>query len=98
VSSNASIEKLAALGRGLGVDPVVLFTVASGAALLHDESRKVVDRAYALNVLDMMRRIALSPDLVGIIQEVAQLSDSDVDLAQQSLKNLRASGSGHHQV
>lgn len=92
---NPSIEKLAALGRGLGVDPVELFTVASGAALRQDESRRVVDRAYALNVLDMMRRIALSPDLVDITQEVAQLSDGDVDLAQQSLKNLREPRGGN---
>jgi len=91
MASNPSIEKLAALGRGLGVDPVELFRVASGGGLPDDQSRRLIDRSFAVRVLDMIRRIALSPDLVDITREVGQLSESDFDLARQSLLMLRES-------
>lgn len=91
VAFNPSIEKLTALGRGLGVDPVELFKAASGGPIGDDESRRTVDRSYAVRVLDMLRRIALSPDLVDIIHEVGQLSESEFDLARQSLVSLRES-------
>lgn len=91
VAANPSIEKLTALARGLGVDPVDLFQVASGADGRRDESRRVVDRSYAVKVLDMMRRIALSPELVAIAHEVGQLSDGDAEAARASIVRLRQS-------
>src|SRR5215471_1614828 len=91
VAANPSIEKLSALARGLGVDPVDLFQVASGTDPDRDESRRVVDRSYAVKVLDMMRRIALSPELVAIAHEVGQLSDSDAEAARASIAGLRRS-------
>src|SRR5215471_13732200 len=76
VAANPSIEKLTALARGLGVDPVELFSVAAGG-IFDDESRRLGDRSYAVRVIDMMRRIALSPDLIAIAQEIGQLSEGD---------------------
>src|SRR5215467_10909698 len=60
VATNPSIEKLVALGRGLGIDPVELFKVASGSRA-DDAERRAIDRSYAVKVLDMTRSIALSP-------------------------------------
>src|SRR5262249_51403005 len=92
VAANPSIEKLMALASGLGVDPVELFRVASSGIVGDDDSRKEVDRSYAVRVLDMMRRIALSPDLVAIAEEVGQLSDKDTEAAHASLVGLKESG------
>jgi transcriptional regulator with XRE-family HTH domain len=94
LASNPSIEKLSALGRGLGVDPVDLFIAASGGSLPDDESRRLIDKSFAVRVLDMIRRIALSPELVDITREVGQLSDCDLDLARESLATLRVSRQG----
>jgi len=93
VAANPSIEKLSALARGLGVDPVELFKVASGGAAGDEESRKVIDRSYAVRVLDMMRTIALSPDLIAIAEEVGQLSGRDAAVAHTSIVALRSSES-----
>jgi len=91
VAANPSIEKLSALARGLGVEPVELFKVASGGAAGDEESRKVIDKSYAVRVLDMMRKIALNPDLIAIAEEVGQLSESDADVAHTSIAALRRS-------
>jgi transcriptional regulator with XRE-family HTH domain len=91
VAANPSIEKLSALAHGLGVDPVELFKVASGGPPGDDQSRKVTDRSYAVRVLDMMRKIALSPDLIAIAEEVGQLSELDTDVAHTSIAALRQS-------
>src|SRR5262245_49088101 len=90
VAANPSIEKLTALARGLGVDPVELFSVAAGG-IADDETRRVGDRSYAVKVLDMMRRIALSPDLVAIAEEIGRLSEKDAEIAHASLISLRES-------
>ena len=92
VAANPSVEKLAALARGLGVDPVELFRAASGGSVGEDESRRVVDRSYAIKMLDMMRRIALSPDLVAIAEEIGRLSEKDAEVAHASLISLRGAG------
>jgi len=91
VAANPSIEKLVSLARGLGVEPVELFKVASGGPLGEDESRKLVDRSYAVKVLDMMRSIALSPDLVAIAEELGKLSEKDIEVAHVRLMGLRES-------
>src|SRR5262249_55924980 len=90
VAAHPSIEKLTALARGLGVDPVELFSVAAGG-IFDDESRRLGDRSYAVRVLDMMRRIALSPDLIAIAQEIGQLSEGDAEIAHASLISLKES-------
>jgi len=90
VATNPSIEKLVALGRGLGVDPVELFKVASGSRA-DDAERRASDRSYAVKILDMTRSIALSPDLISIAEEVSRLSESDAEVALQSLVELRES-------
>jgi len=92
VAANPSVEKLTALARGLGVDPVELFRVASGTAAVDDLSRRAIDRSYAVKVLEMTRTIALNPDLVAIAQEVGRLSETDADIARASLVQLRESG------
>jgi len=90
VAVNPSIQKLTALATGLGVDPVELFSVAAGA-VVDDQSRRLGDRSYAVKVLDMMRRIALSPDLIAIAEEIGQLSEKDAEIARASLVSLRES-------
>ena len=91
VATNPSIEKLVALGRGLGIDPVELFKVASGSRA-DDAVRRAIDRSYAVKVLDMTRSIALSPTLIAIAEEVSRLSERDAEVALQSLAELKESG------
>ena len=91
MARNPSIEKLTALARGLGVDPVELFRVAS-SGVGEDESRKVADRLSAVRVLDMIRSIALSAELVALAEVVGQLTEKDAETAYGLLMTLGDDG------
>jgi transcriptional regulator with XRE-family HTH domain len=71
--TNLTVEKIAALARGLGVDGREIFDIAYG------ESEDLVHGAHsdnppdALMLIDIMQKIALSPQLMEILQEVIEL-------------------------
>jgi transcriptional regulator with XRE-family HTH domain len=87
VASNPSVEKLNALATGLGVDAVELFEVASGLSqkTTADES---VDTSHTLMILEMMQKIAASPEATELVQEVLRLNPHEQKIILRTLSGI----------
>jgi transcriptional regulator with XRE-family HTH domain len=87
-ASNPSVSKLRALARGLGVDAAELFKVAAGMEEPGAATPAAGDIAHSLMMLDMMRKIVTSPDLVQLMSEIVRLSYEDIGVVYRSIKSL----------
>src|ERR1051325_10292143 len=71
--SNLTVEKIGALAHGLGVDGREIFDIAYGESEGLEGKHQSNGPPDALMFLDLMHRVALSPELVEIIQELIEL-------------------------
>ena len=85
---NPSVSKLKALARGLGVDAAELFRVAAGIGESEKPAISAADVSHSLMLLDLMKRIIASPELSGLMAEVATLSQDDIPIAYRSIISL----------
>ncbi len=76
-ASNPSIDKIQALARGLGVEPVDLFKAAVGNAKA-DERPEREDLTQALMVVRMMEKLVLSEVLRNIVRRLVVMSDQEL--------------------
>ena len=71
--TNLTVEKIAALARGLGVDGREIFDIAYGESEDLAQAVRSDSPPDALMLIDVMQKIALSPPLMEILQEVIDL-------------------------
>ena len=71
--TNLTVEKIAALARGLGVDGREIFEIAYGESEGLTNAPQSDGPPDALMLIDVMQKIALSPQLMEILQEVVEL-------------------------
>ena len=71
--TNLTVEKIAALARGLGVDGREIFDIAYGESEDLGHGAHNNNPPDALMLIDVMQKIALSPQLMEILQEVIEL-------------------------
>src|SRR5437870_12481768 len=88
---NLSAEKLAALAKGLGVDPDELVHVAGGAPESSIESQKNKPADLAL-VLEIMQEAVLVPELPEILNEFLCLSSDERETFLKYFKRLNETG------
>jgi transcriptional regulator with XRE-family HTH domain len=71
--TNLTVEKIAALARGLGVDGREIFDIAYGESENLSKDGQSNEPPDALMLIEIMQKIALSPQLMEIAQELIQL-------------------------
>jgi transcriptional regulator with XRE-family HTH domain len=86
-AANPSVSKLKALARGLGVAVEELLMVAYGIDETQDK-RASVDPKHTLTILDLMKKVALNPDIEEILQKVVHLSPEERAVLLNYLKAL----------
>lgn len=75
-AANLSVEKLAALADGLGVDLDDLFHVASGRPGNLEERNKTGGATDPLLILEIVQKVIASPEVTEILHEVVRLSSA----------------------
>jgi len=85
-AKNLSIEKLKALAVGLETDEDELFTVARGQSPRPASKSARSAQPVSLVVLDLKRKIVISPDVSEILQEVIRMPQRDRAILLHSLK------------
>jgi transcriptional regulator with XRE-family HTH domain len=86
--TNLTVEKIGALAHGLGVDGREIFDIAYGDSERLEEKAHTDSPPDALMFLDIMHKIALSPELVEIIQEVIELYPEEYEVVLKYLAVL----------
>lgn len=71
--TNLTVDKIAALARGLGADGREIFDVVYGESEGLKDDAEVDSPPDALMLLDIMHKVALCPELMEILHEVAEL-------------------------
>ena len=82
-TKNLSIEKVNALAKGLGVDSIEIFKVASGSELV--ESKESWPGHILLRV---MEKIIASPDLTAIVKVIADLKPAKIKALRKQLEGV----------
>jgi transcriptional regulator with XRE-family HTH domain len=85
---NLSVDKIAALADGLGVDRDELFHVACGIKEELDERRKDGHAVDPLTILETVQKAVASPDVTEILDRVVRLSPEERGVFLRSLKRL----------
>src|SRR6266852_6206395 len=85
---NLSVDKIAALADGLGVDTDELFHIACGTAEDFDESRKSGHAVDPLMILETVQKVVASPDVTEILERVVRLTTEERRVFLKSLKRL----------
>src|SRR5215210_5573310 len=73
-AANPSVEKMKALAEGLGVGRDELFDVACGKPERQAAGNRDDWRLHSLMLLDLMRKVAASSQLMAIVHAAAELS------------------------
>ena len=87
-AKNLSVEKLKALAVGLEADEGELFGVARGQSTRPADNRATSRQPTSLVVLDLRKKVVISPDVAEILQEVLRMSQRDRAILLQSLKAM----------
>lgn len=90
---NPSIEKIAALARGLDVNPYELFDIACGPLEKSAAARQTVSLPPVVPFLEMMLEVADSPELMKLMEEAIQLRPEERAVLLLSAETLN----GHKQ-
>lgn len=85
---NLSVDKIAALAEGLGVDIDELFHVACGATEVSDDKGKGGHAVDPLMILETVQKAVASPDVTEILHRVVLLSPEERRVFLKSLKRL----------
>ncbi|MEK6320078.1 MAG: helix-turn-helix transcriptional regulator [Acidobacteriota bacterium] len=85
---NLSVDKIAALAEGLGVDLDELFHVACGSEAGLGGRRKGGHAPDPLMILETVQKAVASPDVTEILHQVVRLSPEERRVLLKSLKRL----------
>jgi transcriptional regulator with XRE-family HTH domain len=83
---NLSVDKIAALAEGLGVDTVELFHIACGTTAELDSTNKNVPSIDPLIILETVQKAIASPDVTEILNRVVRMSAEERRTLLRSLK------------
>lgn len=93
-ASNPSVDKLKALAIGLGVDEDEIFRVARGISPGRPAGPKPADPSHTRMILKLMEKVAVSPRLTKILQDVVKLSPQDQEEVQKFIESKQESQPG----
>lgn len=85
---NLSMNKFKALARGLGVNVVELFVIASGEVITTARSQRNAGIADMAAFLELMKKVAEDPDLIEILQMAATLKAEERKAVLDSVRTL----------
>ena len=88
-SKNVTVETVVGLALGLDVDPHEVFSVASGHSIKEATEADSVD---LLVLADAVKKLATSPQLLGLIREWARMSARDQKRMFDSLRLINERG------
>jgi transcriptional regulator with XRE-family HTH domain len=87
-AANPSVDKIKALASGLGVDRHELFDIACGPSDNRADQPQGTDRLQALELLDLMKKAAVSPTLMATMEHAAQLQPRELEAVLLSMQRL----------
>jgi transcriptional regulator with XRE-family HTH domain len=87
-AANPSVDKIKALASGLGVDRYELFDIACGPSDNRADQPQGSDRLQALELLELMKKAAVSPTLLATMEHAAQLQRRELDAVLLSMQRL----------
>jgi hypothetical protein len=87
-SANPSVDKLSALAVGLDVNLYELFDVACGFSDQGPRRSSGSERLRALEVLELMRKVVVSPVLMAMIETGAQLPTKELEIMLAALERI----------
>jgi transcriptional regulator with XRE-family HTH domain len=98
-AANPSVDKIKALASGLGVDRYELFDIACGPSEGKADRAHGNERLQALELLDLMKKVAVSSTLMATMEDAAQLQPRELDAVLLSIQRFisvrqKASGKG----
>ncbi len=85
---NPSVEKIAALAVGLGVDMHEIFDIASRPFRQDVDEQHTANGLQILPFLEMVLTIAESPDLIRILEEIVKLLPEERKIILDSLEAI----------
>jgi transcriptional regulator with XRE-family HTH domain len=91
-ADNPSVDKIKALTSGLDVDRYELFDVAWGPSGQQVNRPLGNERLQALDLLDLMKKVAVSPWLMKILEKAARLSPEELEAVLSSVNRFAAGG------
>ncbi|HLG14792.1 MAG TPA: helix-turn-helix transcriptional regulator [Blastocatellia bacterium] len=88
---NLTADKIAALARGLGVEPLDLFCASASVkeALPKPPDPSAHKLPDVLAVLELMEKVVVNPDLTEMIEEVAAMSERKQAMVVAFVEDLR---------
>lgn len=96
-AKNPSVEKLAALARGLDVDPYELFAVACDSVEPYSGEERNLDMPDILFFLEIMQEVAENPELLKIIEEAIRMTPEERLVMLRSMESLNEHKRKSHQ-
>lgn len=91
-ASNPSVDKIKALADGLGVDVDELFHITAGLPLQAASEKHRVGVAASLRVLELLKKIVTSPDILDILNEVASMKPEDRAVLLKFARSIDGTG------
>ena len=90
-SRNVTVETVVGLALGLGVDPQEVFSIASARSVKEATEAGPVD---PLVLADAVKKLATTPQLLGLMNELASMSARDQEMMYDSLRLINERGEG----
>ena len=87
-AANPSVDKIKALASGLGVDRHDLFDVACGPSDDGADKPHGNGRLQALELLDLMKKVAVSPRLMATLEHAANLEADELEAVLLSIQRF----------
>jgi transcriptional regulator with XRE-family HTH domain len=91
-ASNPSVDKIKALADGLGVDVDELFHIAAGLPAQAGSKTGRPEAAASLRVLELLKKLITSPDVLEILNEVVRMNPADRAVLLKFAKSIEGSG------
>lgn len=91
-ATNPSVDKIKALADGLGVDVNELFHIAAGLPLKAAGENRRAGATAALRVLEVLRKIVTSPDVLEILNEVVRMKPEDRTVLLKFARSISEAG------
>lgn len=88
IAENPSVDKIMALAKGLGVDAFELFAIACGLPERQAALPIAKERLDVLELLDLMKKVAVSPALMKIMENGVRLSSKEIGAVASSVNRL----------
>ena len=87
-AANPSVDKMKALASGLDVDRYELFDIACGPSDKRADWPQGSERLQTLELLDLMKKAAVSPTLMATMEHAAQLKQGELEAVLLSIQRL----------